>query len=120
MNNRTAQLAHPESRRWWWPSAAAGVAATAAIAAIAVVPVAGYAMPTESTRYEAPGTFVPPAPDTSGGAEAVRPCFMVRPRWNVALDWPQPTCPRIPPTTGHADTAAPQVFRPRPNALLGA
>jgi hypothetical protein len=22
-----------------------------------------------------------------------RPCFMVRPHWNVALDGPQPTCP---------------------------
>ena len=102
MNNRSAQFAHLESRRWWWPSAVAGVAASAAIAAIAVVPIAGYAMPTEGTRYEAPGTFFPAPPDTSGGAgtETVRPCFMVRPRWNVALDWPQPTCPRTPPTTG--------------------
>lgn len=116
MNIRSAQSANLESRHRW-TSAAAGVAA---IAAIAVVPPAGHAMPMEGTRYEAPSTFFPVHPDTSevDGAESVRPCFMIRSPWNVALDGPQPTCPRTAPTRD-GDTAAQQASRTRPNAYLG-
>jgi hypothetical protein len=123
MNNRSVLSAHLETPRWWWTPGVAGVAVSAAIAAIVVVPLAGHAMPTERTRYEAPGTFHPahPATPEAAGTEigTVRPCFMVRPRWNVALDGPQPTCPLKRPTTGHGDTEARQPSRSRPNAYLG-
>jgi hypothetical protein len=122
MNDRSAPLAHLESRGWWWPPAVAGVAASAAIAAIAAVPLVGHAVPMEGTRYEAPGTFFPARPDTSAGPETetgpVRPCFMVRPRWNVALDWPQPTCP-LEPAADLSDAEPQQVPRARPNAWYG-
>jgi hypothetical protein len=122
MNTRSAQSAHLESRRWWWPSAVAGVAASAAIAAIAVVPIAGHAMPVEGTHPEAPGTFFPATRGTFEPAgtdtETGRPCFMTRHHWNVAIDWHQPACPRTRSTSGHG--AEDQQASPaRPNAALG-
>ena len=122
MNTRSAQSAHLESRRWWWPSAVAGVAASAAIAAIAVVPIAGHAMPVEGTRLEAPATFSPATRGTfepsETDTESRRPCFMVRERWNVALDWHQPVCPRARPTSNH-DAESQHASPARPNANLG-
>jgi hypothetical protein len=122
MNIRSAQSVHLESRRWWWPSAVAGVAASAAIAAIAVVPIAGHAMPVEGTRLEAPATFFPVPHGTFEPSRAHtgtgRPCFMVRQRWNVALDWRQPTCPRRQPTSNRGAEGQ-QASLSRPNADLG-
>jgi hypothetical protein len=76
-----------DSRRWWWPSAAAGMVGATAVAAIVAIPTAGQARPVEISRNEAPAIVIPaPAPGTD------HPCFMVRFRWNTALDGPQPTC----------------------------
>lgn len=75
-----------ESRRWWWPSAAAGVAASSAIAVIALVPVTTYAASSEP-RNEGSAVSAPVADET-----VYRPCFMIRPNWNPALDGPQPRC----------------------------
>ncbi|MGZ8743662.1 MAG: hypothetical protein ACXWXO_12155 [Nocardioides sp.] len=75
------------SRRWWWPSAAAGVAAAGLIGVIVVSPASGGGAPAEITRQPPPAAVFP---QHSAGDD--RPCFMVRPRWNVALDGFQPTC----------------------------
>jgi hypothetical protein len=74
-----------DSRRWWWPSAAAGVAGSAVIAAILVLPAAVQAVPE------------PVAPAEPAGAVLVgevrdRQCFLLQPRWNVALEGLQPLC----------------------------
>ena len=74
-----------DSRRWWWPSAAAGAAGTAAIAAILVLPAAVQAVPEPLSPAEpARSVFVDPTHD--------RQCFMWRSVWNEALDGPQPRC----------------------------
>lgn len=78
-----------ESRRWWWPSATAGGVGVAAIAAIVVLPTTGHAIPVDDTG---------PAPDLGGTVfleettGPTHPCFMIRARWNEALDYEQPTC----------------------------
>ena len=83
-----------DSRRWWWPSATAGVAGTAAIAAILILPTTGHAMPTETVRNEAPATVFGSHSFAFTYAPADRPCFMTRAHWNVALDGAQPVCSR--------------------------
>jgi hypothetical protein len=83
-----------DSRRWWWPSATAGAIGTAAVTAILVVPSTGYAIPVDDTR-RAPligGAVVVDA----RSAGPARPCFLLQPRWNVALDGHQPTCGETP------------------------
>lgn len=77
-----------DSRRWWWPSAAAGVVAAGLIGVIVVSPASGGSAPADQVNPQAPPAAVFPV--HSDGND--RPCFMVRPRWNVALDGPQPTC----------------------------
>lgn len=84
MNSCTYSLTS-DSRRWWWPSAAAGVAGSAVITAILVLPAAVQAMPE------------PVAPAEPAGAVLVgevrdRQCFLLQPRWNVALEGHQPLC----------------------------
>lgn len=76
-----------DSRRWWWPSAAAGVAGSAVITAILVLPAAVQAVPQPE----------PVAPAEPAGAVLVgegrdRQCFLLQPRWNVALEGVQPLC----------------------------
>lgn len=81
-----------ESRRWWWPSATAGGVGVAAIAAILVLPTTGHATPVDDTR-QAPSPVSATVFDVRSEG-AARPCFMIHPRWNTALDGPQPTCGR--------------------------
>jgi len=73
-----------ESRRWWMPSAAAGVAATSAILMIALVPANGYA---SEPRDQRPAVGVP-ATDSTG----YRPCYLVRPHGNLAPEGPPVRC----------------------------
>ena len=52
-------------------------------------------------------TTVVAPPTTASAPTQDRPCFIVQPRWNVAIDGPAPTCP-IPPgqqSVGTADVA---------------
>ena len=76
-----------ESRRWWMPSAAAGVAAASAIAVIAMVPVTTYAASSEP-RNQGSAVSAPNDADQT----RYRACFMIRPNWNPAVDGPQPRC----------------------------
>ena len=82
-----------ESRRWWWPSAAAGVAASSAIAVIALVPVSTYAASSEP-RNEGSAVSAPVADDAD--QTRYRPCFMIRPNWNPALEVPPQVRPARP------------------------
>ena len=77
-----------ESRCWWLPSAAAGVAASAAIAAIALVPVSTYAASSEP-RDQGSAASAKIADDP--GQTGYRACFMIHPNWPT-LDGPQPRC----------------------------
>ena len=89
-----------DSRRWWWPSAAVGTAAAAGIAAILVLPGAVQAQPQPVAPAEPRGSvFV--------GETFDRQCFMLQPRWNVALDGFQPKC-----SSGAAEPAPAGVRRP--------
>lgn len=88
-----------DSRRWWWPSAAAGVAGTAAITAILVVPGAVQAVPEPIAPAEPAPVFI--------GESHVHQCYMVRFPWNEALDGPRPSC-----TSETSAPARPGVFRP--------
>lgn len=74
-----------DSRRWWWPSAVAGTAASAAVAAILVLPGAVQAVP---------DTVSPVDAERSGyvGETFDHQCFLRRSNWNEALDGPQPLC----------------------------
>src|SRR5688572_24673400 len=93
-----------DSRRWWWTSAAGGAAATAAIAAIVTVPAAvGHAIP-DPDRGTGTGASVTSTVTSGTNAQAMaatryvagnRPCFMVRARWNIAMDGSQPVCGTI-------------------------
>ncbi len=83
-----------DSRRWWWPSATAGVVGTAAIAAILILPTTGHAMPVETFRNEAPATVFGNQSFVAPDGAADHPCFMTRAHWNVALDYAQPVCGR--------------------------
>ena len=107
-----------DSRRWWWPSATAGGVGLAAIAAIVVLPTAGNAIPVDHTGQ---------VPDVGGTvllvehAGPTHPCFMVRARWNTALDGPQPVgrgavADRAVPVARVAP-AAPGVLRPGLDAM---
>lgn len=101
-----------DSRRWWWPSAAAGVAGTAAITAILILPTAVQAQPEPLAPAE-------PAHSVYIGDVVDRPCFMLRSPWNVALDGHQPRCstPTTTPASGGlAVVPSADDFRPRPNA----
>ena len=113
MNTRQNSLTlTSDSRRWWWPSATAGGVGLAAVAAIVVLPTAGSAIPVDHTGQ---------VPDVDGAvllvehAGPAHPCFLVRARWNTALDGPQPVCRGV--ATGHAvpvarvAPAAPRVLR---------
>jgi hypothetical protein len=75
-----------DSSTWWAPSAAAGMVSAAAIAAILAIPTTGHAIPVDDPP-PAPVTWTPADPPTG-----TRPCFLVHPRWNAALDGRQPTC----------------------------
>lgn len=74
-----------DSRRWWWPSAAAGTAGVAAVAAILVVP---------ATVQASSGPVAPVQPAYSVLVDEVRDgqCFLLRAQWNEGLDGPQPQC----------------------------
>jgi hypothetical protein len=74
-----------DSRRWWWPSAAAGAAGAAAIAAILVLPAAVQAVPE-------PVAPVEPAQSVLVDEVRDRQCFLLQPRWNTGLDGFQPRC----------------------------
>jgi hypothetical protein len=77
-----------ESRRWWLPSAAAGLAASSAIAVIALVPVSTYAASSEP-RDRGSAVSAQIADDADG--TRYRACFMIHPNWPT-LDGPQPRC----------------------------
>ena len=66
-----------DSRRWWWPSASAGAIGLAAVTTLFVLPVSSV-------------TAAPTSP--AGSTSVERPCFIVQPHWNTALDGPQPVC----------------------------
>lgn len=77
-----------DSRRWWWPSAAAGAAGAAAIAAILVLPSAVQAVPEPLAPAEpVHSVFVVDTFDQQ--------CFLLRPHWNEGLDGIQPRCGAI-------------------------
>lgn len=100
-----------DSRRWWWPSAAAGVAGTAVITAILVLPTAVQAQPELIAPAEPAPVFI--------GETHVHQCYMLRLPWNEALDGHQPRCstPTTTPASGGiaVDPVADD-FSPRPNA----
>lgn len=75
------------SRLWWWPPAAGGVATSAAIAAIALV-----AIPSNATTVQPSGDQGSSVAAPAGGKPLDRPCFLVRPSWNDAVNGPQPRC----------------------------
>ena len=77
-----------DSRRWWWPSAAAGTAAVAAVAAIASVPANAGIPDTDPGTGTGTGATRPATSYTV----IKHPCFMVQPRWNAGMDGPQPVC----------------------------
>lgn len=80
-----------DSNRWWWPSAAAGALATACVAAILALPAAGDAIP--ATPDGGGGRLSPIViTDLALSTSAGHPCYLVRGRWNNALDGPQPVC----------------------------
>jgi hypothetical protein len=101
-----------ESTRWWWPSATAGTLAAAAIGAILAVPAIGNAVPVETTGFESPAAVFPAYSAPTG--EGDRPCFMLRSRWSVALEGPQPTCRSAAFTEGPPATT---VLRPWLDAM---
>lgn len=74
-----------DSRRWWWPSAAAGVVGSAVITATLVLPAAVQAVPE-------PVAPAPPADAVVVGEVRDRQCFLLQPRWNLALEGFQPRC----------------------------
>ena len=68
----------------------AGITSTAGVFALVVGLSAGHAAAIPVPDHGA-GPIVAttqPTVDTT----RPRPCFMIRPRWNTALDGPQPTC----------------------------
>ncbi len=67
--NRYSFVSGSHNRRL---SVTAAAAALSAIAAVTVMPAAGQAA-ADSARQ--------------------RPCFIIQPHWNTALDGPQPVCP---------------------------
>ena len=83
-----------DGHRWWWGPALAGTAATAGIMAVVALPIAGQAMPVQTTRHEPSPTYVVPGADNPSSQLITGNCFLFRARWNVALDGPQPTCTR--------------------------
>ncbi len=102
-----------DSRRWWWLSATTGAAATASVAAVLLLPGVGQAAPDPVTPAEpALGVLVPQDPPTD------RACFMVRPRWNVALDGTQPRCEIYRARARSTRTAAGRVHRPGLDSLF--
>lgn len=82
-----------DSPRWWWPSAAAGAVGLAAVTTILVLPPAVQAVP------EQPAPVAPASSGLLGVTTPDRPCFLVRARWNEAIDGPQPLCGGQPPST---------------------
>jgi hypothetical protein len=91
-----------DSRRWWWPSAAAGAIGTAAVTALFVLP---------ASQVDAV-----PAPEPAGTTTSVdRPCFIFQSHWNTALDGPQPVCTTqvsTPPETSKMRAPGRPVLRP--------
>ena len=93
-----------ESKGWWLPSAAAGLATAGAIAAILLVPVTTTYAASSEPRNEGSAVSAPLADDTAGTKR--HPCFMLRANWNPGLDGKQPWCV----TRVHgADSTRPQV-----------
>ena len=90
-----------DSRRWWWPSAAAGTAGVAAVAAILVLP---------ATVQASTHPVAPVERDYSVLVDEDRDgqCFLLRAQWNEGLDGVQPQC-----SHGSGVTSAP-VGLPRP------
>ena len=76
-----------DSRRWWWPSAAAGTLGSVAVAAILVVPATG-SVAHDRTQAPAPAT-------SSSGTVVERPCYLARPGWNTVRGWEQPVCTTV-------------------------
>ena len=68
----------------------AGITSTAGVFALFVALSAGHAAAIPVPDHGA-GPIVTTTQHTADTTHA-RPCFMVRPRWNTALDGPQPTC----------------------------
>ena len=68
----------------------AGITSTAGVVALFVGLSASNAAAIPVPDHGA-GPIVATTPYTDG-ATRPRPCFMIRPRWNTALDGPQPTC----------------------------
>ncbi|HQR26832.1 MAG TPA: hypothetical protein PLP61_07325 [Nocardioides sp.] len=85
----TTHTFESDSRFWWWRPAAAAVVVSGALSAIVLIPVTSQARPEPITRHQVP-LFIPTstAPDGATG----HPCYLVRARWNVALDYPRPVC----------------------------
>ncbi len=88
-SNQNSYSLGSDARRWWWPSATAGGVGLAAIAAIVVLPTAGHAIPVDDTGQ---GTDIGVTVLLAEPTGTTHPCFLVRARWNTALDGPQPVC----------------------------
>ena len=97
-----------DSQHWWWPSAGAGTTALAAISLVFTVPATGHAMPVDYTP-----TVVPIVALNDDFDASSRPCFMIQPRWNTALNWLPPSC--------HTDSEPSRVrtFVIRPGLVAG-
>lgn len=96
-----------ESRRWWWPSAAAGAVGTAAVTALFVLPASQVGAVPAAPEPAAPA----PVADTTS---VDRPCYIVQEHWNTALDGPQPLCSTIltpPAATSQAQASGHVVLR---------
>ena len=95
-----------DSRRWWWPSAAAGTLGSVAVAAILAVPATG-SVAHDRTQAPAPVT-------TGSGTVVERPCYLARPGWNTVRGWEQPVCTTV---IGRSSDVTAARGRPAPDYL---
>ena len=103
---------HTDSPRWWWPHAATAGLGLAAITTILMLPTTSLAVPGQTTP-NAPGLYPQhSAPLFGTDSDNLRPCFMTRARWNIALDHPQPRC-------AHTNTLPSWTGTPRPDLTTG-